>query len=177
LIKQGSALNSNTGEELLGCILSKFGKGNLRARCDWISVGQSSNRKTCQRVYSKCGEFMYKERGNYDDECWGLLQFSPQSVHTQCSSSYSHVPFVPFCHACLLMPRSAMPHTPATPCVSCQILVLYHRVSRNHIRRCISLAIFVDAGPKEQYNTDSKTRRCETMVRLTLSNFADFAFV
>jgi hypothetical protein len=50
-------------------------------------------------------------------------------------------------------------------------------VSRNHIERRLSSAIIVDAEPNEQYNADSETRGRETMVRSTLSNFADFAFV
>jgi hypothetical protein len=50
-------------------------------------------------------------------------------------------------------------------------------LSRNHIERRLSSAILVDAEPNEQYNADSETRRRQTMVRSTSSNFADFAFV
>jgi hypothetical protein len=46
-------------------------------------------------------------------------------------------------------------------------------LSRNHIGRCLSLAIIVDAGPNEKCNLDSETRRHETMVRSTLSNFTN----
>jgi hypothetical protein len=50
-------------------------------------------------------------------------------------------------------------------------------LSRNHIERRLSSAISVDVGPKEQYNVDSETRGQGTVVRLTLSNFANVAFV